>query len=101
MLPTQNKDAFIVATEYLLNDVLHATGPAIAKAISTATPTGLQTLCEIMSEDYPANKGLHRQLNDALFKLYTQGTVTQEAAINASNQPSTLSNRIFKHKTRN
>jgi twitching motility protein PilT len=101
MLPTQNKDAFIVATEYLLNDVLHATGPAISKAISAATPASLQTLSEIMSEDYPANKGLHRQLNDALFKLYSQGTVTQEAAINASNQPSTLSNRIFKHKTRN
>jgi twitching motility protein PilT len=101
MMPTQNKEAFIVATEYLLNDSLHPTGAAITKAISSATPAGLQTLAEIMSEDAPTNKGQHRQLNDALFKLYTQGTVTQEAAINASNQPSALSNRIFKHKTRN
>ncbi len=100
MLPTEAKDDFLVTTEYLLNDQLHPTGSLISKAISNATPTSLQTLSDIMSEDYPANKGLHRQLNDALFKLYTLGIVSKEAAIYASNQPTSLSNRIFNHLTK-
>jgi twitching motility protein PilT len=100
MLPNEAKDAFLVTTEYLLNEPLHPTGALINKAISSATPTSLQSLNDIMSEDYPANKGLHRQLNDSLFKLYSMGMVSKEAAICASNNPTALSGRIFSHITK-